>query len=214
MMNKDKKIYILGAGGFARELYSYLADDNFQHKGFKLAGFLSDNAEDLDGFSCRFKVEGNIKHETLNKNAVLLMGVTDCALKQELYEFYHARGYQFLTYIHHSAFVGHDVTVGEGAVLKRLTSFTTNINIGKCVTVNGYSGMGHDAAIGDFSTVSAHCDITGYVMVGERVMIGSGVTIIPKRKIANDATLGAGSVVITNVKAGTTVFGNPAKKIK
>jgi serine acetyltransferase len=45
-------------------------------------------------------------------------------------------------------------------------------------------------------------------------MIGSGVTIIPKRKIANDATLGAGSVVITNVKAGTTVFGNPAKKIK
>lgn len=208
---KEKNIYILGAGGFARELYSYLAAEDYKYKGYKLSGFLSDVKSDLDDFNLDHHILGDIRNESLDKDVILLMGVTDCAFKQELYEYYHSKGYHFLTYIHSTAFVGHDVVVGEGAVLKRLTTFTTNITIGKCVTINSYTSLGHDAVIDDFSTASMHCDITGFVKIGKRVLLGSGVSIIPKKVIADDATVGAGSVVIRNVKANTTVFGNPAK---
>ena len=44
-------------------------------------------------------------------------------------------------------------------------------------------------------------------------MAGSGVLIVPGRVIGDDATLGIGSVIIRNVAAGVTMFGNPAKKI-
>ena len=35
----------------------------------------------------------------------------------------------------------------------------------------------------------------------------------PSKKIGDNATVGISSVVISNVKAVTKVFGNPAKKI-
>ena len=40
-----------------------------------------------------------------------------------------------------------------------------------------------------------------------------GCIIVPHRKIGDNAVIGTGSVVLGNVKAGVTVFGNPAKKI-
>jgi acetyltransferase-like isoleucine patch superfamily enzyme len=40
-----------------------------------------------------------------------------------------------------------------------------------------------------------------------------GCVMVPHRKIGNNAVIGTGSVVLSNVKANTTVFGNPAKKI-
>ena len=49
--------------------------------------------------------------------------------------------------------------------------------------------------------------------VEDEVFIGSGVTIVSGVKIGKGARVGAGSVVIADVKAGETVFGNPAQKV-
>ncbi len=43
--------------------------------------------------------------------------------------------------------------------------------------------------------------------------IGAGVTIVSGITIGKGARIGAGSVVIGPVKAGETVFGNPAQKV-
>jgi serine acetyltransferase len=43
--------------------------------------------------------------------------------------------------------------------------------------------------------------------------LGSHGTIIPSKKIGDDVYIGAGSVVISNLKNNIRVFGNPAKKI-
>jgi acetyltransferase-like isoleucine patch superfamily enzyme len=39
------------------------------------------------------------------------------------------------------------------------------------------------------------------------------VVVIPGRKIEENARIGAGSVVIHNIKENSSVFGNPAKLI-
>ena len=49
------------------------------------------------------------------------------------------------------------------------------------------------------------------VNIGRRVFIGSNAVIIPSRSIGDDAYIGAGSVVITNIKQSVKVLGNPAK---
>ena len=51
------------------------------------------------------------------------------------------------------------------------------------------------------------------LFMGLAVFIGSGVTIVPGIEIADNARIGAGSVVIANVGKGETVFGNPAAKV-
>ena len=87
-----------------------------------------------------------------------------------------------------------------------------NTKIGNFVTLLS-SGIGHDAEIGDFCTISSYCDITGGVKLGKRVFIGSHSTVVPKRKIDDDVYIAAGSVVFANLKAGVRVMGNPAVKM-
>ena len=51
-------------------------------------------------------------------------------------------------------------------------------------------------------------------MIGNEVDIGGHAYIVPGRKVGDGAKIAAGSIVFTNVKAGTTVLGNPAKRMK
>ena len=67
--------------------------------------------------------------------------------------------------------------------------------------------------IRDRCTISAHCDLTGGTVLKNEVFVGSGVRIIPFKKIGSRATLGAGSVVIRDVPESVSVFGNPARVI-
>jgi len=52
------------------------------------------------------------------------------------------------------------------------------------------------------------------VTIKEGAFIGSGVTLVSGITVGKNARIGAGSVVISNVKDGETVFGNPAAPIK
>jgi acetyltransferase-like isoleucine patch superfamily enzyme len=56
--------------------------------------------------------------------------------------------------------------------------------------------------------------ISSGVTIEDEAFIGSGVTIVSGVTIGKGARVGAGSVVIAPVKAGETVFGNPAQSIK
>jgi UDP-3-O-[3-hydroxymyristoyl] glucosamine N-acyltransferase len=111
--------------------------------------------------------------------------------------------------MHPTAIVGDYVKLGEGVVLYPNTIITTNVRIGDFVTVLS-SNIGHDVSIGDYSTISSFCDITGGVIVGKKVFLGSHSTIVPKKHIGDNAYIGAGSVVISNIKKNIKVFGNPA----
>ncbi|EJA7359440.1 acetyltransferase [Vibrio alginolyticus] len=206
--------YLVGAGGFAREIYSYLSESEFATDGCALEGFLDDNPQALDNFSLDHKILHPLFSKSLPQNAKLLMAVANPALKQELYQFYKNLGYEFITFVHKSAFVGKSVSLGEGSVLAPNCTLTTDITIGSCVTINAHATVGHDARIGNFSTLTGHCDVTGFVELGNKVFMGSHSLIIPNVKVGDNATIGAGSVVITKVKPGITVFGNPARKIK
>lgn len=209
----NNKILLVGAGGFAREIYDYLSQSNFEYNGYKLAGFLSDNDDDLDSFNIDHKIIGNIKSELLDEGTVLIMAVASPSLKEELYRYYEQSGAQFITYVHPTAIIGKYVNLGDGCVICPNVTLTTNISIGSCCTINAHSSIGHDANIGNFCTLSGHCDITGGVKVGDRVIFGSHALVIPSKIVESDSVVGAGSVVIKKVKSGTTVFGNPAKKI-
>lgn len=208
-----RDIYILGAGGFAREIYSYLSESKFKYEGSVLKGFLTDYKDDLDDYNCAHKIVGNIKDSNLDENSLLIMGISDCAFKQEIYDFYKVAGFDFLTYKHSTAIVGNNVSIGEGSVLGPNTILTTDIKVGKCTTINAMSSLGHDVKVGNFCTFSGHCDITGNVEIGDSVLFGTRVSVIPYVKIGSNSIIGAGSLVIRRVKQGITVFGNPAKKI-
>ena len=209
-----KHLYILGAGGFAREIYSYIKVNGYKYKSFNFKGFLSDNSNDLDSYKVEHQILGRIKTEIVRDEDAVIIGVSNCEFKKELYDYYQMRGINILSYVHESAFIGHNVKIGKGSVICPQVVLTADIEVGDAVTINAVSTVGHDASIGSYSTLSGHCDVTGGVELGASVFMGSHSSVIPKVKVGDAATIGAGSLVISKVKAGSTVFGNPAKKIK
>lgn len=77
----------------------------------------------------------------------------------------------------------------------------------------GFCVIGHDAKIGDYSHIGAHCFMGGFSQIEEFVVMHPGSRLLPKKKIQKNSIIGAGSVVLTNVKENITMLGIPAKKI-
>ena len=205
-----KKLTIIGAGAFGREVYVWAKQHPDCGVAWELAGFLDDNPSALREYGDFAAIQSLTGHLPIEGN-VYLNGIAQPALKQRLLAPLIAAGAEFLTFVHPTAKVGERVTLGRGVVLCPGAIVTTDAKIGEFVVLNLRSTVGHDAAVGAWTTVSAHCDITGFVQVGESVFMGSRSSIIPGRTVGEGATIGAGAVVFTHVAPGVTVFGNPAK---
>jgi serine O-acetyltransferase len=84
----------------------------------------------------------------------------------------------------------------------------------------GYRGMSvvihRDATIGKDVMIGSHVVIGGrsnqpVPIIEDRVYIGANACILGGIRIGNDAIVGAGAIVLTNVPAGTRAVGNPAR---
>jgi len=207
-----KDLIIVGAGGFGRELLQWVKDINSINKKWMIKGFIDDNPSALAGLECDYAVIGSIKDWQPNNNEVFACAIAKPSIKEKVVTSLKLKGASFDSIIHPTSVIGDHNKIGEGLVAYPNSFISTNTTIGDFVTLL-CSSIGHDAEVADYSTISSFCDITGGVNIGRRVFLGSHVTIIPGRKIGEDAFLGAGSVVVTHVKEKTKVMGNPAKKI-
>lgn len=206
-----KDIIIVGASGFGRELVQWIEDINNDLPQWNILGFIDDNLNALDGCQCDYKILGTIK-DWEPKGEYFACALAFPAVKEKIVTMLRNKGAKFVTLIHPTALVNKNAKIGEGVIITPRSSITADTCIGNFVSILG-SGVGHDSCIGDFSTLSGRCSINGHVEVGKSVYIACGVSVAPSKKIGDNATIGIGSVVISNVKSGTKVFGNPAKKI-
>lgn len=207
-----KNLIIVGASGFGREIAQWVEDINKIEPEWNIKGYIDDNLDALDGIKDDYKIIGRIHDWIPAQDEYFVCAVAFPKVKYELVNMLLEKGAKFATIIHPTASINKHVPIGEGTVITPRSSITSNAKIGRFTSILG-SGVGHDATIGDFSTLSGRCSINGHVQVGEMVYIACGVSIAPSKKIGDGATVGIGSVVISNVKPGVTVFGNPAKKI-
>ncbi len=207
-----KKLFIIGAGGFGREVHAWARQHPDHGVRWEFAGFLDDNPaalRDVGDFAPIVPLTGHRPAA----DSLYLNGLALPELKQKFLPTLMAAGAEFLTFVHPAANVGERVRLGRGVVLCPGAIVTADATLGDFVVLNLRATVGHDAVVGAYTTANAHCDITGFVTVGEGVFMGSRASIIPGRTIGDGAKLGAGAVVFTHVPAGVTVFGNPARPL-
>lgn len=208
-----KNLYIVGAGGFGRELLNLILDIHaIAGQRWNIMGFLDDTEAPLAGKTCDFPVRGTILDYHPKPDDVLALGIASPHAKRKLVPLLKARGAFFETCIHPYAYLGRHNSIGEGAIIGGGFSMSVNVSLGDYVTILG-SGMGHDVKVGDYSTISACCNIMGNVTIGSQAFISGNVAIAPHVAIGERAYVCIGSVVIKNVKAGAKVLGNPAREI-
>ena len=206
-----KQLYIVGAGGFGREVYNWLQALPEAARDWEITGFLDDNSAVLDGFDYAPGVVGSAAKWTPEENQVFVCGIGRLDVKKSVCAGLIEKGATFLTLIHPTALIGRGVKLGQGVVICPRVTLTCDIQVGEMAMINCHTTVGHDVEIGAWSTISANCDLTGCSRVGEGVFIGSGARVIPGKRVGDGANVGAGSVVIRSVDPGDRVFGNPAR---
>jgi len=107
--------------------------------------------------------------------------------------------------------------IGAGAVFCPFTIVTANVRIGRFFHANFYSYVGHDCEIGDFVTFGPSVRCNGNIRIEDYAYIATGAMLHPGSRtsplvIGQAAVVGIGAVVLSNVPAGATVFGNPARQ--
>lgn len=209
-----RDIIIVGASGFGREVAQYIEDINTSKSipEWNILGFIDDNLNALDGIGHGYSVIDTIKDHSPLNSAFYVCALASPKVKECIVELLESKGAKFATLIHPAARISRYAKIGYGCIITPNSNVNTEAEVGKFVAVLA-SGIGLDAKVDDFSTLSGHVCVNGHVHIGKGAYVGCGALIAPGKKIGDGATVGIGSVVVTNVKAGITVFGNPAKKL-
>lgn len=214
VQNKPHKLAIFGAGGHGREL-AWLAE----LAGWKKSDlfFVVDKPEYLtkqvNGLPMRLLDEVS----TTNERICFVVALGDAAARQRSANLCEQAGLIAVSLVHPKIELSPSVLIDQGAVICAGTILTTNIRIGQHVHINIGCTISHDAALGDYATISPGVHIAGHVQIGQHVFIGTGATIINGSSgnplvIGDGAVVAAGACVTASVEAGAMVAGMPAVK--
>ena len=211
-----KKIVLIGAGGCGREVAYLISEKNQRKKTYELLGFLDDGPNfdrnsDINGYPWLGKSDWIIDHK---EDIVCTCTIGDAAIKARVQRRLMEQGVHFETLIAISGGITPYTQIGPGCILYWNAGVSVNCKIGAGVLLNEGVKVGHDVTIGDYTSIMTGSAISGGCEIGDEVEIGGHAFVIPRRKIGSRAHVAAGSIVFSNVKAGTTVLGNPAKRMK
>lgn len=208
-----KHLIIIGAGGYGREAFTQAKQSIGYGKEFIIKGYLDSNLDALKGYKNYPPILGTIEKYTIEESDVFICAIGDVYKRQKTVEEILEKGGVFINIIHKSAIIGENVQLGIGVFISYEVIISNDTTIEDYVLINSRAIIGHDCRIGQYSIVGVNSFIAGSVTIQEEVTIQPKASIKQGLTVEDGAHIGIGSIVIRDVKADTTVFGNPAKII-
>ncbi len=210
----ENPVIILGSGGL-----EWTALDIFKKNNVVVYGILTDNEKQFGTEMDDVPVLGNVDDDgflkLIGKKCEAFVATDDTKLKRNLVQMLNDRRHVMpVNAIHPQVSIGIVSEMGHGNFIGDGVKIGANSKIGHHNIFNPGSIIEHNAVIGDFVQIGAGAIIGAGITIEEGAFVGPGAVLVPGLTIGKNARIGAGSVVIANVEAKSTVFGNPAAKIK
>ena len=209
-----KDLYIIGAGGFGREVAWIVERINSIKPTWNLKGFIDDNETLWGSTEGEYHVFGGCEYLSALEDVYAVCAVGSSNVRKKIIEKLKDTSVKFATLVDPSVMYSNSVKIGEGAIVCAGTIITVNVNIGDHVIVNLDCTIGHDAVIDDFVTIYPSVNVSGNVLIGECSELGTGTQIIQGKKVISNTIIGAGAIVVKDCIESGTYVGSPAKKIK
>ena len=216
-MKLGSTIFILGSGGFARELKTYLQahtqsphlsrsrtfDQILYDIGCNI--FLVSDDGDLTVKEYHNKLSGLLVGDYYS-----IMGSGHCHIKAKMQK--EIRG-TVMSFIHPASRVMPESTIGKGSVIAPGVVVAPRVVLGEHVLANYNCTIGHDTIIGDMSVIGPNAAVGGTCRLGDRVYVGSGATIKENITIGDGSVVGMGAALTKNMPAEHIAIGIPARII-
>lgn len=208
-----KNLIIIGAGGMGRTIYSNAIESIGYNESFVVKGFIDDNLDALKDMPNYPPIVDTIKNYQPKEGDVFVSSIGGEARRPCMEEIIN-RGGEFIGLIHKTARIQTNAKLGKGNFIGAYTVIGNDAIVGDYNMIQSYTVIGHDARIGSWNRIDTHVTCVGGIVVEDDVNIHTAAIISHKVVVESGAHVGAGSFVIRRVKAGTTVMGNPARKLE
>ena len=209
----ENPVIILGASYLGRQ-----AKEILENNGNVVFGFLDDNKKlhntEIDNVTVLGATDDETFLKLIGKKCDVAVALDENKVRKNLVNLlnddYKA---QPVNVISQSAAIPASTDMGHGNFVDLGVTFGPGSSIGNHCIIQTNAIIGTETKLGDFVQVGSGSIINSGSEIEDEVFIGSGVTIVGGITIGKGARVGAGSVVVAPVKAGETVFGNPAQKV-
>ena len=205
-------LIIIGAGGMGRTLYDNALESVGYGEVFVVKGFIDDNLAALDGYPDYPPVIGTIKDYIPQENDVFVSSIGG-ASRRACMEAVISRGGTFINLIHSTARIRKNVRLGTGNFIGAYVVIGNDTEIGDYNMIQTYTVIGHDSRVGNWNRIDVHVVCVGGIVIEDETVIHTSAVISHNVTVETGAHVGALSFVIRKVRAGTTVTGNPAKRL-
>lgn len=198
-----RKLVIIGAGGFGREVAWVIRRINEAAPTFELLGFCDDAEDKREGECGGYPLLGPLAAAGARLGAVgFFCAIGDNRARQAVTAKAVAAGLEPVSVVDPSAAVAPDVAVGRGSFVGVHAVVSAGAAIGEGVIVNHLVTIGHDARLGGYAQACPGVCVSGGCLIGEGVLLGSNACVIPGLRVGDWATVGAGAAVLREIGAG------------
>ncbi|HEU5290148.1 MAG TPA: NeuD/PglB/VioB family sugar acetyltransferase [Cyclobacteriaceae bacterium] len=210
----ENPVIIFGANYLGRT-----AKEIFEINGNVVYGFLDDNKslhnQELDETVILGSTDDDGFLKLIGKKCEAFVAVDDNRLRKNLVKMLQeVRHVQPVNAVHKNALISKYVELGHGNFIDQGAKIGVGVKMASHCLLHSGCIVGAEVSLGNFVQIGSGSIISSGSTIEEEAFIGAGVTIVSGITIGKGARVGAGSVVVAPVKAGETVFGNPAQPIK
>jgi len=199
-------ILIYGGGGHAKSVMEIVR----QLETYAIAGIVDDGLEpgisilDIPVLGTRAVLPdllaGGVK---LAANGV--GGIVDINVRIKIFELLETAGFSFPALIHPRATVEPSARVAEGVQVFANAYVGSEAILQPRCMVNTNAVVSHDCEVGAYSHIAPGALLAGHVHVGERSLVGMGVTTAIGVRVGSGARVGNGAILLADVPDRTIV---------
>ncbi|WP_158705087.1 NeuD/PglB/VioB family sugar acetyltransferase [Salinibacter altiplanensis] len=211
-MSDPAPLFLVGAGGFGREVAALVEALNRQAPTWDLRGFVDDDSSLHETAVMGRPVRGGLDwlaHHQPAPHVALTIG--DGTARRSMADRLASLNLQPVPLVHPTVSVHRTVTLGPGTILCRGAAPTVDVQIGAHVVLDQHCTVGHDAVLDAFVSLRPGVRLSGAVHLKQGVTVGTGAVVLPGVTVGTGTTVGAGAVVTDDLPPGCTAVGVPAR---
>ena len=194
-------ILIYGAGGHAKSVMEMVLQNNVH----AIAGIVDDDKHLAGKQVLGIPVLGTraLLPALVEQRVILAAngvgGIIDITRRERIFELLESAGFTFPALTHPRATVEPSAKVGYGVqVFANAYVGSEAILHSRCM-INTNAVVSHDCEIGAYTHIAPGALLAGHVHVGERTLVGMGVTTTIGVKIGSGVRIGNGAIVLADV---------------
>ena len=208
----ENSIFLYGAGGHAKSVMEMV----MQAGSFHIVGIVDDNKALAGSKVLGIAVLGGreVLPELVARGVKLAAngvgGIIDIGVRVRLFELLEGSGFTLPPITHPRATLEPSARILDGVQVFANAYVGSDAILHERCMVNTGAVVSHDCEIGAYTHIAPGALLAGHVHVGERALVGMGVTTIIGLKIGDGARIGNGAVLLADVPAKAII---PAGKV-